>query len=138
MKLRLLLCAGIASTVLSGCGAGGEKPAATIAPTEVAALKTPPPDYPIELACGAVGGKSVLKVVIGPQGAPTEVTLLTSSGNAQLDESAQRRVREWQFKPATRNGQAVAATIQVPVSFNPPQPKPDECFAIEERQRRGD
>lgn len=137
MNLRLLLSIGIASCVLSGCGPAGEKPAATIAPTEVAAIKTPPPEYPIELACTSVGGKSVLKVVIGPQGTPTEVTLLRSSGSPQLDESAQRRVREWQFKPATRNGQAVAATIQVPVSFNPPQPKPDACFAIEERLRRG-
>ncbi|RBC47075.1 energy transducer TonB, partial [Xanthomonas oryzae pv. oryzae] len=28
-------------------------------------------------------------------------------------------------------------TIQVPVSFKPPVPRPNECFAIEERARRG-
>lgn len=137
MNMRLMLCAALATTVLSGCGPSGEKAAPAIASTQVAAMQTPPPAYPIELACAGVGGKSVLNVVIGPEGAPTEVKLLTSSGNAQLDESAQQRVREWKFKPATRNGQAVPATIQVPVSFNPPQPKPDECFAIEERMRRG-
>lgn len=54
-----------------------------------------------------------------------------------LDEAAQTRVREWQFKAATRNGQPVPQTIQVPVDFKPPVPKPDECFAIEERARRG-
>ncbi|RBH66792.1 energy transducer TonB, partial [Xanthomonas oryzae pv. oryzae] len=26
---------------------------------------------------------------------------------------------------------------QVPVSFKPPVPRPNECFAIEERARRG-
>jgi len=46
-------------------------------------------------------------------------------------------VEGWQFKAATRAGQAVPTTIQVPVSFTPPQPKPDECFAVEERLRRG-
>ncbi len=137
MNMRLLLCAGLTAAVLSGCSPSGGNTAPAIAPTQVAALQTPPPAYPIELACTGVGGKSVLNVVIGPEGAPTEVKLATSSGNTQLDESAQQRVREWKFKPATRNGQAVPASIQVPVSFNPPQPKPDECFAIEERMRRG-
>ena len=79
----------------------------------------------------------MLTVVVGVEGVPTDVRLQASSGNAQLDESAQQRVREWKFKPATRNGQAVPTTIQVPVSFNPPQPRPDQCFAIEERLRRG-
>ncbi|MGV8959122.1 MAG: TonB family protein [Stenotrophomonas sp.] len=137
MNLRLLLCASVATALLSGCGKSGETTAPVVAPTQVAAVQTPPPDYPIELACTGVGGTSVLNVVIGPEGAPVEVKLLTSSGNAKLDESAQSRVREWKFKAATSNGKAVNATIQVPVSFNPPQPKPDQCFAIQERMGHG-
>jgi protein TonB len=136
MKAHLLLGSLATVAALAACSPSG--PAApAIAPTEVAAVQTPPPDYPVELACGGVGGQSVLKVVVGPQGTPTDVALLTSSGNSQLDESAIRRVREWKFKAATRNGQPVPTTIQVPVSFNPPEPKPDNCFAIEERMRRG-
>ncbi|WP_313248461.1 energy transducer TonB [Stenotrophomonas acidaminiphila] len=136
MKAHLLPGSLVTALLLSACGASG--PAApVVAPTEVAAVQTPPPDYPVELACSGVGGQSVLKVVVGPQGTPTEVALLTSSGNSQLDDAAIQRVREWKFKAATRNGQAVPTTIQVPVSFNPPQPKPDSCFAIEERMRRG-
>lgn len=137
MKLPLLLAALGTAVALSACNSSDQPPAPTVAPTEVAAVQTPPPDYPAELACTGVGGKSVLRVVVGPQGAPTEVSLVTSSGNSQLDDSAARRVREWKFNPATRNGQPVPTTIQVPVSFNPPDPKPDECFAIEERVRRG-
>ncbi|HBN53233.1 MAG TPA: energy transducer TonB [Stenotrophomonas sp.] len=136
MKAHLLLGSLATVAALAACSPSG--PAApAIAPTEVAAVQTPPPDYPVELACGGVGGQSVLKVVVGPQGTPSDVALLTSSGNSQLDESAIRRVREWKFKAATRNGQPVPTTIQVPVSFNPPEPKPDSCFAIEERMRRG-
>jgi protein TonB len=100
-------------------------------------VKTPPPVYPIELACQGIGGTSTLKVVIGTDGKPSEVTLATSSGNGDLDHQALHAVTEWQFKAATRAGQPVSTTIQVPVSFNPPQPKPDECFAVEERLRRG-
>lgn len=137
MNLRLLLCTSAAIVALSGCTPTAENTTPTIAPTEVAAVETPPPAYPVELACSGVGGKSVLKVVIGPQGTPTDVALVSSSGNSQLDDSAAQRVREWKFKPATRNGQPMSATIQVPVSFNPPQPKPTECFAIEEKMRRG-
>ncbi|KRG44725.1 energy transducer TonB [Stenotrophomonas pictorum JCM 9942] len=137
MKLRLLLGSLTTVAVLGACNSPQPPASAAVAPTEVAALQTPPPDYPAELACTGVGGKSVLNVLVGAQGTPTDVTLVTSSGNSQLDDSAITRVREWKFKPATRNGQPVPTTIQVPVSFNPPQPKPDECFAIEERMRRG-
>ncbi len=136
MKASLLL--GPIATAAALCACSPSEPAApVIAPTEVAAVQTPPPDYPVELACGGVGGQSVLKVVVGPEGVPTDVSLLASSGNGQLDDAAIHRVREWKFKAATRNGQPVPTTIQVPVSFNPPEPKPDSCFAIEERMRRG-
>ncbi|MFC6838660.1 energy transducer TonB [Xanthomonas theicola] len=122
-----------AALLLGGCGSAEQTQtqSVAVAPTEVAAVQTPPPDYPIELACAGLGGKAVLSVVIGVQGKPTEVTLVTSSGQPGLDASAQQRVREWLFKPATRNGRAVPWTIQIPVSFNPPQPRPDRCFALD-------
>lgn len=137
MKLRLLFGSLATVTALAGCTGSEQPDAPAIAPTEVAAVQTPPPDYPAELACGGIGGKSVLRVVVGPQGSPTNVSLITSSGNSQLDDSAIARVREWKFNAATRNGQPVPTTIQVPVSFNPPDPKPNECFAIQERARQG-
>jgi len=110
MTLRLLTLP-LVATLLTACGGSGQPatPAAPATPpTEVAAVKTPPPQYPIELACSGMGGTTTLKVVVGVEGKPTDV-----------------------------NGQNLPATIQVPVSFNPPQPRPDECFAVEERLRRG-
>jgi protein TonB len=122
---------------LAGCGGSSAPTAPVAAPTEVAAVKTPPPVYPIELACQGIGGTSTLKVVIGTDGKPGQIEVVAGSGNAQLDEQARKAVEGWQFRAATRAGQPVSTTIQVPVSFNPPQPKPDECFAIEEQLRRG-
>lgn len=137
MNVRLLSLSLIAATGLAGCGPSEPPAPPPPPPTEVAAVKTPPPQYPLELACMGMGGTSTFKVTIGADGKPSEVALLTGAGNAQLDELARTAVQGWQFKAATRNGAAVPATIQVPVSFNPPQPKPDQCFAIEERLRRG-
>ena len=137
MKLQSLVLSSIALAALVGCNKPAEPATPVAAPTEVAAVKTPPPQYPIELACSGVGGTTTLKVVGGVEGKPTEVTQLTSSGNPQLDEQARTAVQGWQFNAASRNGQKMPATIQVPVSFNPPQPRPDECFAVEERLRRG-
>lgn len=137
MNVRLLSLSLIAATGLAGCGPSEPPAPPPPPPTEVAAVKTPPPQYPLELACMGVGGTSTFKVTIGADGKPSKVALLTGAGNPQLDELARTAVQGWQFKAATRNGAAVPATIQVPVSFNPPQPKPDQCFAIEERLRRG-
>lgn len=137
MNIQIRVAVTAAVLTLAGCGGSSEPAAPVAAPTEVAAVKTPPPVYPIELACQAIGGTTTLKVVVGTDGKPGEVQLVSGSGNAQLDEQAQKAVEGWQFKAATRAGQPVPTTIQVPVSFNPPQPKPDECFAVEERLRRG-
>ncbi|WP_313422267.1 energy transducer TonB [Stenotrophomonas rhizophila] len=137
MKLQSLVLSSIALAALAGCNKPAEPTTPVAAPTEVAAVKTPPPQYPIELACQGIGGTSTFKVVIAANGKPGEVALVSGSGNAQLDAQAKTAVEGWEFKAATRAGQTVSTTIQVPVSFNPPQPKPDECFAVEERLRRG-
>ncbi|NHF66690.1 energy transducer TonB [Xanthomonas hortorum] len=137
-RYRTALACLLVAVGISGCGKSSQQASVpAVAPTELAALKTPPPEYSPQLACAGVGGTSVLRVVIGTEGTPTDVSLAQSSGQPVLDEAAQKRVREWKFKPATRNGQPVPQTIQVPVAFKPPVPRPDECFAIEERARRG-
>lgn len=127
----------LAALTLAACGKSEAPSAPAVAPTELAAIETPPPAYPIELACAGAGGQTVLKVTVGTEGTPTDVALVKSSGQTQLDQLAQEKVRGWKFRAATRNGQPVPQTIQVPVDFKPPMPKPDECFAIEERAKRG-
>lgn len=132
----LLASSSLLALALSACGGSGTPAAPVAAPTELAAVHTPPPDYPIELACAGIGGVSTLKVVVGIEGIPTEVGVFKSSGQPALDESAQKAVRGWQFKAATRNGQPVSQTIQVPVTFTPPAERPNQCFALDS-QRQG-
>lgn len=118
----------------------GDQPApsqATPAPTPVAAISTPPPAYPAEVACTGGEGTSVLKVTIGPAGIPEQVVVLTSSGIPALDQAAQAAVEGWKFRAATRNGQPVSASIQVPVTFRLPAELPNDCYLVQERLRRG-
>jgi len=119
------------AVALAGCSDESTNQAPSAPSTQVAAVQTPKPAYPLELACAGVGGTVTLGLTVGVAGKPTEVRLVQGSGNEALDQLAQQGVREWQFNPATRNGQPVAQSIQVPVSFNPPQVRPNECFALE-------
>lgn len=102
-----------------------------VPPTEVAAVSTPRPDYPIELACAGVGGEVTLGLTVGADGKPANVQLVRSSGNAALDQAAIAGVDTWQFKPATRNGQPRPHDIQVPMNFRPPQVRPEQCFTLD-------
>jgi len=134
--LPLLATSTVLAATLSACGGSGTPAAPVAAPTELAAVDTPPPQYPIELACAGIGGVSTLKVVVGTEGIPTEVGVFKSSGQPALDEAAQKAVHGWQFKAATRNGRPISQTIQVPVTFTPPAERPNQCFALDS-QRQG-
>lgn len=129
-----VLGAAMLAAMLMGCGDETTNQAPAIPSTQVAAVQTPKPAYPLELACAGIGGTVTLGLTIGPAGTPTEVRLVQGSGNDVLDRLAQEGVRDWQFNPATRNGQPLSQTIQVPMSFNPPQVRPDQCFALEAKR----
>ena len=103
-----LHAAGLAGVLaLAACG-GNAPPAEPVpAPTAVAAIDTPPPQYPVELACAGIGGQVLLGVEVGPAGTPTRIDLVRGSGNDELDRLARESVQGWKFRPATRGGQPV-------------------------------
>ena len=124
----MLLLAGVFA--LSACAKKQEESAAPlIAPTELAAIDTPPPAYPAEAECNSDGGTTVLRVTIEKDGVPARMSQVQGSGNAALDKAALEAVQTWQFRAATRNGKPVSHTINVPVTFPPVLEKPTRCFA---------
>ncbi|GAB3505815.1 energy transducer TonB [Pseudoxanthomonas daejeonensis] len=126
-----LLSAFLLASLLAGCG-GSTPPAEPVpAPTQIAAIDTPPPEYPMALACAGIGGQALLEVEVGTAGTPTRIDLVRGSGNDDLDRLAKESVQGWKFRPATRAGQPVAQTIQVPVNFTAPAVRPDACFALD-------
>jgi protein TonB len=80
-------------------------------------LHNPPPDYPRMSTRLGEQGKVVLKVLIGTDGAPQKVELVTSSGFERLDKSALDAAMRWRYVPGKRGGVAEAMWYQVPIQF---------------------
>lgn len=121
--------------LLAGCGAGpGDLP--PVPYTELRAVDTPPPAYPLAVACDDIGGQVILEVTVGTEGRPGKIRVMRGSGTEALDVAAHEGVRHWRFTPATRGGQPIAKTLRVPVTFTPPTIRPDACFVLDEQRNR--
>lgn len=75
------------------------------------------PMYPARCLRLGIEGRVKVRVLVGENGRPQEVTLGTSSGDSTLDEAAMTAVRKWRFEPAMANGVRVRAWVIVPVEF---------------------
>ena len=80
-------------------------------------LETRPPIYPPRCLRMGIEGTVRVRVLVGEDGRPQEVTIGKSSGESALDESAMDAVRQWRFEPAKRNGVPVRAWAIIPVEF---------------------
>lgn len=118
----------LSAVLLSACqqAAQPQEPAPP-APTEPVAQNTPPPDYPPEYACKQIGGTTVLDLSLAANGYPVRIDVYKSSGTKTLDDLAVAAVHEWKFRPATLRGKPAPSRLQVPVTFSPPNPPPEEC-----------
>lgn len=76
-----------------------------------------PPIYPPRCLRMGIEGRVRVRVLVGENGRPQEVTVGQSSGEAALDQAALDAVRHWRFEPAKRNGVPVRAWAIVPVEF---------------------
>ena len=100
-------------------------PPAPAAPQSVADLEAPvpvsrpAPRYPQQALRRNVGGSVRVLATVAPDGSVERLELAQGSGNRDLDRAAMEAVRRWTFRPATRNGQAVTATVIIPLEFNP-------------------
>lgn len=76
------------------------------------------PVYPAAAAQRGEQGTVVLLIHVGPDGRPSAVDVLRSSGFRLLDQSAEQAVSGWHFLPAISNGQAVPASMPLRVEFS--------------------
>lgn len=97
--------------------------AAPVAPANYGASEDPsyrqnrPPKYPGKAARAGDEGEVVLRVLVGPDGAPLKVEIEKSSRSRDLDRAAIEAVKTWRFNPAMKNGQAVQDWVLVPINF---------------------
>lgn len=80
-------------------------------------LETRPPIYPPRCLRMGIEGSVRVRVLVGEDGRPQEVTIGSSSGEAALDQAAMDAVRYWRFEPARRDGVPVRAWAIIPIEF---------------------
>lgn len=78
---------------------------------------TPMPDYPWSARRRGVEGRVVLRLEVDRDGRPVAVRILTSSGDAALDNAALSALRDWRLSPAREGDQNVAGDVDVPIVF---------------------
>lgn len=94
------------------------EPAGPLAGMALQYRSAPAPAYPRAALQRGLQGTVLLRVLVGEDGHPLEVTLERSSGHAVLDREALRHVRRsWTFRPALRDGRPVQAVGIVPIDF---------------------
>lgn len=62
-------------------------------------------------------GDTVLSIEVGADGAVEGVSVASSSGFRLLDENAEKAVRLWRFRPATRDGAAVPSVERYVIRY---------------------
>jgi protein TonB len=77
-----------------------------------------PPKYPPQAARQHQEGKVLLKVLVGLDGAPEEVTIEKSSGSRLLDMAAIEAVKTWKFNPGSKGGKPSRGYALVPIEFH--------------------
>ena len=97
-------------------------PAAPAAPKTVSAsqlgyLVPPNPIYPARSRKAGEQGNAVVRVLVDVTGRPAQVSLQTSSGHPELDQSALSAVRAAQFRPYAEGGLTQAVWVLVPINF---------------------
>ncbi len=80
--------------------------------------QTPSPRYPTQALRRGESGTVNVRVEIGPDGVPAQVSVDGSSGSRYLDRAAVDAVRRWHFRPAMSNGQPVSGSVIVPIRFD--------------------
>lgn len=75
------------------------------------------PRYPVEQQRRGVEGDVTLRITVDKAGVPTDIGYASRSGDPALDRAALVAARNWRFRPATRGGEAVTSTVDVPVNF---------------------
>lgn len=97
--------------------AGPAVPGSVVADRGVAVERALPPPYPAIARSRGWQGETVLRVLVGADGAVLSAEVSRSSGHRPLDQAALGAVRTWRFAPAIEQGLAVSAWVQVPVVF---------------------
>ncbi len=78
---------------------------------------SPPPVYPVAARRKNIEGDVVVQIEISADGLCATASVATSSGSTLLDDAALVAVKQWKFRPATKDGKAVASSQKIRFVF---------------------
>lgn len=79
--------------------------------------QNPAPEYPASAMRKNQTGHVLLRVLVDAGGKPKDVDVVEKSGTRALDRAAVDAVKQWRFTPAQKDGQPVAASVDIPFDF---------------------
>ena len=79
-------------------------------------VRTVAPEFPTEMRAQRVSGLVTVSVQIDESGNVVD-SAVEKSSNPAFDPAAVAAVRKWKFKPAKKDGAAVAIRVSIPVKF---------------------
>ena len=99
----------------SGSGGGSGNASVAIMPRIVRKID---PVYPAAERNAGITGSGVVRLLVNTNGTVDEVTLVSSSGNANLDQAGINAAYKWRFTSAVgTNGQKVRCYLRLPFTF---------------------
>jgi TonB family protein len=75
------------------------------------------PDFSPSSQEAYVEGVVRLSAIVNTEGLPTELKIINGL-NSEEDQTAMEALKQWRFKPGTKNGQAVRVKITVEINFH--------------------
>ena len=101
----------------TGSGSGGGSGNASVAVMPRIVRKVDP-TYPAAERNAGITGSGVVRLLVNTDGTVDEVTLVSSSGNANLDQAGINAAYKWRFTSAIgTNGQKVRCYLRLPFTF---------------------
>lgn len=79
--------------------------------------RNPAPAYPREAREQRIEGVVHLLVSVDAGGGTASVEVKKTSGSLLLDEAAEKAVKKWRFRPASRFGHPVESRVEIPIRF---------------------
>ncbi|MEO0094554.1 MAG: TonB family protein [candidate division WOR-3 bacterium] len=77
------------------------------------------PKYPDAARAIGATGKVVVEVIVGTDGKVKSATIFSSFGNPACEEAAIAAAKQWEFKPATKDGEPFEKSVRIPFDFKP-------------------
>lgn len=80
-------------------------------------VRTVAPKFPEEMRRAGNSGIVTVSILIDEKGNVTDPKVVKASNDA-FSEPAIEALKKWKFKPAKKDGEAVAIRVSIPVQFN--------------------